>query len=453
MRVIHAARALTCDGWRSDVRIEVAGGKIRRLEFGAPAEVGDERHDLVLPALANLHSHAFQRAMAGLAERRGDQADDFWTWRETMYQIALQLGPEDVEAIAAQAYLEMLESGFASVAEFHYLHHGPDGAPYGNLAELAERIAAAASATGIGLTLLPVFYAHATFGGAAPGLEQRRFINDLYRYENLVAGCRRAVEPLPFGAVGVAPHSLRAATPEELVNVAALASGGPIHIHIAEQTREVDDCVRWSGARPVQWLLDHADVDERWCLVHATHMDTNEARKLAQTGAVAGLCPITEANLGDGVFPLRSFLDAGGRFGVGSDSNVEIGAAEELKMLEYAQRLQARARNVAPKADASTGRTVFASALVGGAQALRRDTGRLERGAVADLVSLKAQHPALAGRADDAVLDSWVFVGGRALVDCVWSAGVKVVAEGRHFDRDAVSRRFVAVALALAART
>jgi len=452
MPVIHAARALTRDGWRSDVRIEVVAGKIARLETGARAEAGDERHDLVLPALANLHSHGFQRAMAGLTERRGDRADDFWTWRETMYRIALQLGPGDVEAITAQAYVEMLESGFASVAEFHYLHHAPDGAPYGNIAELAERVVAAASATGIGLTLLPVFYAHSTFGGTVPGSEQRRFINDLDRYETLVSGSRRAVSTLPFGAVGVAPHSLRAATPEELEIVVRLASGGPFHIHVAEQTREVDDCVRWSGTRPVQWLLDHAEVDKRWCLVHATHMDAGETQKLAQTGAVVGLCPITEANLGDGVFPLRPYLDAGGRFGVGSDSNVEIGAAEELKMLEYAQRLQARARNVVAKAGASTGRAAFDSALAGGAQALRRDTGRLERDAIADLVSLRADHPVLVGRADDAILDSWIFAGGRALVDCVWSAGAKVVADGRHFARDGVGKRFADVARGLAAR-
>jgi formimidoylglutamate deiminase len=452
MSSLHAGRALTPEGWRSDVRIEIAGGRIARLECGVRDQPGDERYELVLPALSNLHSHAFQRAMAGLAERRGDHADTFWTWRETMYRVALLLDPDEVEAVAAQAYVEMLESGFATVAEFHYLHHAPDGAPYDDLAELGLRIAAAAAETGIGLTLLPVFYAHSTFGGAPPRPEQRRFINDLDGYNDLVAASRRAVAALPFAAVGVAPHSLRAATPEELAEVVGLAADGPIHMHVAEQTQEVDDCIAWSGTRPVQWLLDRDEVSEHWCLIHATHMSAQESVKLAQTGAVVGLCPLTEANLGDGIFPLRAYLDAGGRFGVGSDSNIEIGAAEELKMLEYSQRLQKRERNVAAEAGASTGRTAYDAALAGGRRALRRDAGRLEPGAVADLVTLKAQHPALMGRSDDAILDSWIFAGGRSAVDCVWSAGAKVVADGRHFARDRVARRFATATRALAAR-
>jgi formiminoglutamate deiminase len=442
MPTLHAANALTPDGWRKDVRIEIADGRIARVAAGVAPGPADERCAILLPALPNLHCHAFQRAMAGLAERRGQGAASFWTWRETMYRIALALDPDDVEAIAAQAYVEMLESGIASVAEFHYLHHAPDGAPYANLAELGERVGAAASRAGIGLTLLPVFYAHATFGGAPPLPEQRRFINDLDRYAKLLDASRRAVASLPFAAVGVAPHSLRAATPDEIARAATMAGKNPVHIHVAEQTKEVEDCLLWSNARPVRWLLDHSAVDDRWCLVHATHMDVSETSDVANSGAVVGLCPITEANLGDGFFPAEDFLARGGRFGVGSDSNVEIGAAEELRLLEYGQRLKGCARNVFASPGGSTGRALYERALAGGAQALGRTCGRLEPGAVADLVSLKSDHPALAGRDDDAILDAWVFVGGRALIDCVWVAGINVVWNGRHHRRDAVALAF-----------
>jgi formimidoylglutamate deiminase len=442
MATLHADCALTAEGWRDDVRIEIDDGRVASLATGTAPRPADERCSAVLPALANVHSHAFQRAMAGFAERRGEEAATFWTWRDTMYRVALALDPSDVEAVAAQAYVEMLESGFASVAEFHYLHHASDGAPYANVAELAERVAAAASRVGIGLTLLPVFYAHANFGAAPPLPEQRRFINDLDSYARLLAASRNLVRALPFARVGVAPHSLRAATPKEVTAVAAMAGENPIHIHVAEQTREVEDCLTWSGARPVRWLLNHAEVGERWCLIHATHMDERETLAVAASGAVVGLCPITEANLGDGIFSAKPFLGAGGRFGVGSDSNVEIGAAEELRLLEYGQRLKERARNVFASPGGSTGRTLYERALAGGGQALGRATGRLEVGAIADLISIKANHPTLAAHQGDAILDAWIFAGGRGLVDCVWSAGAKVVSDGRHFARDAIARAF-----------
>ncbi len=378
--------------------------------------------------------------MAGLAEQRGELADSFWTWRETMYRLALAASPDDVEAIAAQAYVEMLEAGYGAVAEFHYLHHDASGAPYRNRAEMAERIAAAAAETGIGLTLLPVFYAHAGFGGAAARPEQRRFVNTIESYAALVADCRRALGPA--ATVGVAPHSLRAATPEQLAAVVALADEGPIHIHIAEQTAEVDACLAQVGQRPVQWLLDHAEVDARWCLVHATHVDAGEVLATARSGAVVGLCPITEANLGDGVFPAQNFLDAGGRFGVGTDSNVEITVAGELRMLEYAQRLFLRERNVCAERGGSTGAALFATAAAGGAQALGRRSGALAPGAAADIVSLRADSPLIAGRADDAILDTWIFGGARDLVDRVWNGGRKVVSDGRHGARETIASRF-----------
>lgn len=435
--------ALLADGWADNVRLTLDGGKILRVEAGVVASPDDERHAVAIPGLSNLHSHAFQRGMAGLAERRGPQGDNFWTWREVMYRFLDRLTPDDVEAIAAQAYVEMLETGFTRVGEFHYLHHAPDGAPYANIAELAERIASAANDTGIGLTLLPVFYAHANFGGIPPVAGQRRFINDRDRYMKLMEASRRAISTLQDARMGVAPHSLRAVTAEELPGVIALAEGGPVHIHAAEQTKEVEDCIAWSGARPVEWLLDHAGVDSHWCLVHATHMTEAETLALSKSGAVAGLCPVTEANLGDGVFSAEGYLAAGGAFGIGTDSNILIDPAGELRALEYAQRLTLRARNVlAPAPGRSTGRTLFDRALTGGAQALAADPAGLRAGAPADLVSLDSAHPALAGRTGDSLLDSWIFAGYRGAVDCVWRGGHRLVEGGRHRARDAVAKRY-----------
>ena len=444
MTVVHAESALTPDGWTSGVRLGIENGTIAAIETGVPAREGDERHAILVPALANLHSHAFQRAMAGLAETRGPGADTFWTWRETMYRFALMMDPDDVEAVAAQLYVEMLEAGFAAVAEFHYLHHAPDGGAYADRGEMAGRIVAAARDTGIGLTLLPVFYAHAGFGAEPPEPEQRRFVNDVGAYARLFEACERLVEGRPDEAVGVAPHSLRAATPAELAEIVALAEERPIHIHAAEQVGEVEGCVAALGARPVRWLLDHAGVDRRWCLVHATHMDASETRDLAASGAAAGLCPITEANLGDGVFNGRAYLDAGGRFGVGSDSNVSVSAADELRQLEYSQRLHVRSRNVLARPGGSTGRALFDAALAGGAQALGRSSGVLAVGARANLLTLDADHPSLAGKSGDAILDAWIFSAGNALVDCVWSGGRKVGQHGRHQARERTAARFAA---------
>jgi formiminoglutamate deiminase len=435
--------ALLPQGWARDIRIAVADGKITALETGTQMHAEDERGAIALPGLSNLHSHGFQRGMAGLAETRGPAADNFWTWRELMYRFLDRLRPEDVEATTAQAYVEMLETGYTRVGEFHYLHHDVSGAPYANRAELGERIAAAATGTGINLTLLPVFYAHANFGGEAPAPGQQRFINDVDGFARLLEASRRPLAQLPGAGIGVAPHSLRAVTPEELNGISALADELPIHIHVAEQTREVQDCVAWSGQRPVEWLLDHVDVNERWCLIHATHTTADETRRMAESGATAGLCPITEANLGDGIFDAAGFVTAGGAFGIGTDSNICVGAAEELRQLEYAQRLTKHARNVLTNRRAtSTGRALFEAALRGGSRALGSGTGGLVEGAAADIVSLDANHIALAGRSGDAILDAWIFCGGRSLVDCVWTRGRKVVSNGRHHQAEVVAKRF-----------
>ena len=440
MPALWFERALLPEGWAHDVRIEIADGLVASVT--PDAVPGDaERHRLGLPGLPNLHSHTFQRGMAGLTERRGETADSFWTWRETMYRFVDRIGPEEVEALAAQAFVEMLESGFTRVGEFHYLHHSPDGSPYGDLAELGERIAAATATAGIGLTLLPVFYRHGNFGEVPASHGQRRFLNDPGRFALLYEASARALSDLPDAVLGVAPHSLRAATPDEIRWLAALTDG-PVHIHAAEQTREVEDCLAATGARPIELLLDRVGIDGRWCVVHATHMNEAETAGLARSGAVAGLCPITESSLGDGIFPADRYMAAGGRFGIGSDSNVLIDAAEELRSLEYSQRLALRGRAVlAGAAGASTGRSLFDGALAGGARALGVPAG-LAVGRPADLVSLDLDHPSLAGRSDDRVLDSWIFAGSRRMVDRVWRRGDLAVSGGRHRARDEVAARY-----------
>ncbi len=433
MSTLHFGSALLPSGWADDVRVVVTDGNITDVTTRIAPEAGDERHAVAIPGIASLHSHAFQRGMAGLAEIRGDTADTFWTWRETMYRFALEMTPDDTEAVATLLYVEMLERGFTRVGEFHYLHHDRDGTPYANPAEMATRIARAAELGGIGLTMLPSFYAHGTFGGAAPHAGQRRFICSVDRFAKLMDATKRTIRDLPGANLGVAPHSLRAVTPDELVAIAPLAEGGPVHIHAAEQTKEVEECIAWSGRRPVEWLLEHAPVDRHWCLIHATHMTATEIAALAGRGAVAGLCPITEASLGDGVFPTREFLDAGGKLGVGTDSNVLVGVADELRQLEYGQRLKHRERNVLSGGPGiSTGRALFDAALAGGAQALAQPVAGLTAGARADIVTLDTAHPSLAGRSGDSVLDGWIFAAGSGAVDCVWAGGNKVVENGRH---------------------
>lgn len=439
-RTIFARSALLGRGWAQDVRIGIGGeGTVTAIETGAATQPGDEVHAVLVPGMGNLHSHAFQRGMAGLGEIRGPGDDSFWSWRKVMYEFALAFRPDELEAVAGQLYMEMLEAGFTRVGEFHYLHNDRDGGRYDDIAELAARIAAAATDTGISLTLLPVFYAHSGFGGLAPAQDQRRFIHSCDSYAELIAACRRIVAGLPGGRLGVAPHSLRAVTPQELTTILPLAQGGPVHIHIAEQVKEVEDCLAWSGARPVEWLLANAPVDSNWTLIHATHMSEAETRAMAKAGATAGLCPITEANLGDGVFPAPTFLDNGGAFGIGSDSNVLVSLPQELRQLEYSQRLMLRSRNVIARPGGSTGRRLFDEAIRGGGVSLH-GAGHASIGDDADFVSLNvAAAPYLSL---DAILDQWIF--GRGVdVDTVWVRGRKCVEGGRHVLRDRLSARFV----------
>ncbi|MFT4793133.1 MAG: formimidoylglutamate deiminase [Paracoccaceae bacterium] len=420
-----------------------ASGRIATV--GPVSQAPTHRTALLLAAPLNLHSHAFQRAMAGLTEARGpDPRDSFWSWRRLMYKFLDQLTPDHVEAIAALVFMEMLEAGYAGVAEFHYLHHDVGGAPFAALAEMSERVAAAADQSGIGLTLLPVHY---QFGGCdlrALNGGQRRFGSDPERFLRLHADAAAIIARGPSDhTIGMAPHSLRAVDPAGLGAILSQAPTGPIHMHLAEQVAEVDEVTAHLGARPTEWLLANHAVDARWCLIHCTQMTKAETRALAQTGAVAGLCPMTESNLGDGIFNGTTYLGAGGKIGFGSDSNVHITLFEELKTLEYSQRLRDRSRAALATQDRSTGRVLFDAATQGGAQAGARDSGRIAAGALADLVGLDDDNQWLCNRHGDAALDSLIFGGGgQACIRDVWSAGRHVVKEGRHFRRDAITTAF-----------
>ena len=439
---LYFEAALLPDGWAQDVRLRLRGGRIAEISVGVRLRPGDEMCGIGLPGMANVHSHGFQRGLAGLAEFRGG-TDSFWTWRDAMYRYLAAISPDDVEAITAMAYAEMLEAGFTRVGEFHYLHNDPDGQSYGNQAEMAERIAAAAALSGIGLTLLPVFYERGGFDGRAPNPAQRRFCTGLDAFQHLLAGCAKSVSGLEDAHLGLAPHSLRAVSPSSLAALAPLMKNRPVHIHVAEQEQEVRDCEQVLKARPVQWLLDHVAVDSRWCFIHATHANGGEIERLAASGAVAGLCPISEANLGDGIFDLPRFLAAGCQFGIGSDANTILSVIEELRMLEYGQRLARRARNiVATDESPSTGRTLFEMALTGGTKALGAQAG-LKEGAPADILALDGTSEILARRRGDTLLDSLIFAGSNSLIRTVWRGGRKLVREGRHIHRDAIVSRYL----------
>ncbi len=439
MAEVWAERALLPDGWAENVLVSITPeGQIEAVEAGVAAR--GTRTELLLPAMANLHSHAFQRAMAGLSEAKGDQPKDtFWTWRQIMYRFLDHLTPEDVETIAALVQMEMLEAGYATNVEFHYLHHRQGGVHYANIAEMSERIAAAASRTGIGLTLLPVHYQFGGIDGRALGPGQQRFGTNPDEFARLVEGAEAALAHLPADAgIGIAPHSLRAVSKDGLAMAANLRPGRPVHMHIAEQIPEIEEISAGYGQRPVEWLLDHAAVDRNWTLIHATHMTEDETIRLAKTGAVAGLCPITESSLGDGIFNGTIWKDAGGRWGYGSDSDIRISLVEELRTLEYSQRLRDNGRAMLADRDRSTGRVLYEAGLDGGATASGRATGAIRPGLWADLVSVSRNNPVMIGRQGDTMLDSFVFAGNDGLIQDVWSAGRHVVKGGKHLDRDRI---------------
>ncbi len=434
------------DGWQTQATLGIkADGSLAVAGSGSGSGSGSAQSlgRWVLPGMPNLHSHAFQRAMAGLAERRSRIDDSFWSWREVMYGFAAAISPESLQAIAAQLYVEMLKAGYTQVCEFHYLHHQSDGTPYAQPEAMSLALIEAAREAGIALTLLPVLYMSGGFDGRALAPRQCRFGNSVDSYLRLL----QSLQPYENERlrVGIALHSLRAVPAEAMHEVLASQSTQqcPIHIHVAEQIGEVQDCLALRGARPVEWLLDNAAVDERWCLVHATHLTDAETTRLAGSGAVAGLCPTTEANLGDGLFPLADYLDAGGRLGIGSDSHISISPVEELRWLEYGQRLASRHRNIgARRPGASVGETLWRAALSGGAQAAGLPIGELREGARADLLVLDENSPLLAARDTQSVIDSFLFAGNTPLVRHVMCGGTWAVRDFRHRDEERIAARY-----------
>lgn len=436
---LFARKAFTSEGWQENVLIAVdGGGMITGVEKTSAPPAGTPSFDLILPGMSNVHSHAFQRAMAGLTEiASGKGKENFWSWREAMYGFTQNLTPEQIETIARALYIELLKQGYTAVGEFHYVHHDANGKPYAAVTELSDRVIAGAQAAGIHLTHLPVMYETSNFGGAPAHDGQRRFVHSAEHYLKLIEALSKRYGRTDGVTLGIAPHSLRAVTQETLQTIVqALPGMGlgncPIHIHVAEQEKEIADCVSWSKERPVEWLMNHHAVDRRWCLIHATHTNANEIARMAKSGAVVGLCPTTEANLGDGIFPAESYLQAGGNFGVGSDSNVCMSPWEELRLMEYAQRLSLKKRNVlCSETTPSVGRTLFAGAAKGGAQALGIKAGQIAVGYRADMMALSTAHPLMAERKGDTILDTLIF-GTTPNITDVFVAGRRVIEGGRH---------------------
>ena len=450
LQTLYAERAFLPEGWADNVAITIGDSglieDVRRDLVSSPP--GAEQLDgIVLPGIPNCHSHAFQRAMVGLTELRGSGDDSFWSWRDAMYRLLDNIGPEELQAISAQLYIEMLKLGYTGVAEFHYLHHGADGSHYSDPAEMSHRVIAAAQAVGIHITHLPVLYCHSDFGEQRPASGQRRFIHSLDAYQNLLQQLHSHYQARPNVHLGIGPHSLRAVSETQLhaaiAAIDSLDNTAPIHIHIAEQQREVESCIAHNGARPVAWLLDHFQVNERWCLIHATHLADDECRSLAKSGAVAGLCPTTEANLGDGLFPVVDYLQQRGSFAIGSDSQVTLSPTEELRLLEYGQRLLHQKRTLlADEQIPSVGETLYRGAVAGGTRALGVDTGSIRTGARADLLVLDSQHPSLYGKTGSAILDSWIFAGHSNPVKDVMVGGQWCVKDGIHPKQEIVADSF-----------
>lgn len=443
-----APSALLSTGWSDRVLFEVADdGRITAITANASAGDAELLDGAVVPGMPCVHSNAFQRGMAGLTEKGGPQGDSFWSWRKLMYRFLEGLRPDDVEAIATQVYIEMLRAGYTSVAEFHYLHHEAGGAPYANRAEVGERLLAAAGSTGIAQTLMPVLYAHDNFGGTPPTIGQRRFINDVNGYAGIVESLLKTARGTVTQRVGIAPHSLRAVTPAQLNAAVELADtlepGMPIHLNLAAQLKEVNDCLAWSGQRPVSWLLDHVKVDGRWCVIHATHTEVVEAERLARSGVVAGLCPTTEGDLGDGFFNAVPFLRNGGRIGIGGDSHVGVDPFLELKLFEYGQRLRFERRNVLAKGIGdSLGGHLYRITAAGGAQAIGQPVGSLVVGNRADWLVLNDDDAALAEQRYDGLLDAAIFGPARQPVRDVMVAGRWVVRDGQHPQAAASLKRY-----------
>lgn len=447
MTIWFAEKALLPQGWAKNVQITIADdGEITSVTPDAKPE-GQLLGAIVVPGMPNLHSHAFQRAMAGLTEFSANPSDSFWSWRDLMYRMVGKITPDQLQHIARYLYIEMLKAGYTSVAEFHYLHHDPKGAPYTLRHEMALRISEAACQAGIGLTLLPVLYSFSGFGGKQPSQEQRRFINNTEDYLELHQTLTAHLARQPMQRTGLCFHSLRAVMPEQIQQVLDNThESQPIHIHIAEQQKEVEDCLIWSGQRPVEWLYNHFPIDNHWCLIHATHLTGQETESIADSQAIAGLCPTTEANLGDGIFPGQRFIAKGGVWGIGSDSHISVSVTEDLRWFEYGQRLQHQQRNLLTcQNEIYIGNALYQGALQGGSQALGQNVGRIEVGYRADLLVLNDQDPFIATADDNMLLNRWIFASVSNPIRHVMTGGHWVIKEGQHKDDLVARENFVNV--------
>jgi len=443
MTKIFASKILTSSGWKENITVEInADGHIEKLR--TDTKEYDHHVGCLLPAPVNAHSHSFQRAMSGLTEYRGpNPKDSFWTWRKLMFKFLKQLDPDIVEAIAAFVQMEMLEAGFSTNVEFHYLHHSESGRPYDDIAEMSQRIISAANQSGIGLTLLPVFYQYGGCDLRALEDGQRRFGNNLDQFQTLFQRVSKILKTSsPDTFLGLAPHSLRAVDPKDLIELVNIAEKNPIHMHLAEQVAEVDEVKEFLGARPVEWILENLDISNQWCMIHCTQMEPHEVKMLAKTQAVAGLCPITESSLGDGIFEGANWMSNNGNIAIGSDSNVRISLSEELRTLEYSQRLRDRSRAVLANSHQSTGRRLFEGICKGGAQAAGRKTGVIKEGYLADLLALNTNHVDLERHKEDTLLDSYIFSGDDRMISDVWSAGRHLVKDGEHISRTEITRAY-----------
>ncbi|HYD16898.1 MAG TPA: formimidoylglutamate deiminase [Patescibacteria group bacterium] len=445
MTTLFAETALLPDGWADNVLVEIDkdGWIVGVDSFKIPPKPNDEVeiiHGPLIPGMANIHSHAFQRAMAGMAERASGKKDTFWSWRETMYRFLAFLEPEDMQAVTAQAYVDMLKAGYTSVGEFHYIHHHMNGQPYENRSVMSQEVIQAALETGIAITHMPSLYAYGGFGEKQAAEGQRRFINAVPDLMRIIEELHGEFKNVPQVTLGLAHHSLRAVSPamlhEGTTAIRRLLPEAPIHIHAAEQMGEVEACLEWSRKRPVEWLLENGGIDDKWCLIHCTHVNDDEVRGLAKSGAVAGLCPTTEANLGDGIFPLVKFFHEGGRFAIGSDSHITVSVIEELRWLEYIQRLVYRERTLIKDHDIpSVGAALYDRCLSGGGRALGRKSGQIDIGHRADLVVLDKDLPFMTGKLRDHILDAAIFAANQNPVKDVMSGGRWVV-KNRHHKRE-----------------
>ena len=448
-------KALLSQGWAKNVRLGVDDkGLIVSLQANVLAEQDDHRLGLVIPGLVNCHSHAFQRAMAGLTEYQVSPTDTFWSWRKTMYRFANLVSPEDLQDIASYLYLEMIKQGYTSVAEFHYVHHQPNGKPYSSVSQLSQSVINAANIAGINLTLLPVLYMNAGFGDQALLDDQKRFGNSVDSYLALHDEATRYCSHQSQHSLGMALHSLRAVPASSMTEVIShfkdRAHSCPIHIHIAEQTQEVEQSIKALGKRPVEWLLDKYDIDKQWCLIHATHMTPKETAQVAKSGATVVICPTTEANLGDGLFPLRQYLDDGGQIAIGSDGNTCTNPMEELRWLEYGQRLLSRTRNVASDdRERHTGTNLYRHCLEGGARSIGQKPGALTLGGRADLIVLDDNSADLANIAADSILDVLIFGTSQSLIKDVMVNGTWKITNYHHADEERIRNTFISATRAL----